>query len=83
MSTRGQKLVAADETTVLSKTFFDPIVVEDGECYRCFPDPPCANERDGLEIFSESDDLLNQFIASETVPRGRGRRFTNRDAMRS
>ena len=45
---------------VLAKSFFDPFVVEDGEGNRCLPDPPCPNESDGFEAFSESDDRLNQ-----------------------
>ena len=38
---RGRKLIAADESTILSKLFFDPIVVEDiVRATEVFPIPP-------------------------------------------
>jgi hypothetical protein len=83
MSTRYGELVAANESTILPKTCFDPIVMKDSERNRRFPDSPRTDKCDGFQVFSQSDDLLDQLIASETVPRGRGRRFTSRDAMRS
>lgn len=46
-STRSQDLFATNESTVLAKSLFDPIVVENGEGNRCFPDPSCADESDG------------------------------------
>ena len=81
MSARGRKLIAADESTVFAESFFDPTVVEDGEGNGCFPNPPYTNERDGFEVFGKSNDLLNQFIASETGPRRRGRGFTKTSPM--
>ena len=51
-------------------------MVEDGEGDGGFPNPPCTDEGNGFEVFSESDNLLNQLVTPETVPRGRGRRFT-------
>ena len=76
MGTRRRKLIAADKSTVLPESFFDPIVVEGSEGNRCFPDPSCADEGDGFEVFSQPDDLLNQVAASETGLRRRGRGFT-------
>jgi hypothetical protein len=67
------ELITADKSTVVAESFFDPIVVEDLEGNRCLADPPCADESDGFEISSESDDRSNQLVASETVPRGWGR----------
>jgi hypothetical protein len=65
----------------VAKSIFNPIVVEDGESNGRLPDASCADESDGFEVFSEPDDLFNQFVTSETVPRRRGREFTRRDAM--
>jgi hypothetical protein len=73
-------LVTADKSTVFAKSFFDVIMVQDGERNSRFPDPPGADESDRFKVLSESDYLHNQIIASETVPRWRGRRFTRRDA---
>jgi hypothetical protein len=82
MGTRSRKLIAADNPTVLAEPFFDPLVVEDSERNRRLPDPPCTNESDRFEVFGESDNLLNQFLAPEAVPRGWGRQFTNRHATK-
>ena len=78
---RSGKLIAADESTVPAKPFLDPIVVKDGECDRRLSNPPCTNESDGFDTFSESNDLLDELAASETVPRRRRRGFTKRRAM--
>ena len=76
MSARGGELVATDEPAVISKPFLGPIVVEDGQGNGCFPDPPWADESDWCEIFCEADDLLDQFVATETGPRSWGRWFS-------
>ena len=81
MSVRSWKLITADESTVPAKSFFDSIVVEDGEGDGGFPNPPCADEGDGFEVFSKSDDLVDQFITSKTIPWRRGRQFAKRDTM--
>ena len=81
MSARARELIATDESTILAKTSLDPIVVEDGESNRCFPDPPWADESDRFQVFGDPDDLLHQFIASKTVPWGRGRRFSSRNPI--
>ena len=73
MGTRRRELIATDESSVFAKSSFDPIVVKDGEGDGCFPDSPCTDESDGFQVFGESDDLLDQFIAPETMPWGRGR----------
>jgi hypothetical protein len=70
---RSRKLITAHESTVFTKSYFNPIVVEDGEGNGCFSNPPCTDESDGLEVIGKPNDLLNQVIASETVPRRRGR----------
>jgi hypothetical protein len=73
MRTRSWELVATDESTVIAKPGLDAIVVKDGESDGCFPDPPCANEGDGFEVFGETNELLDQLVASETGPGWRGR----------
>ena len=80
---RSWKLITGDESTVLSKSLFDPLVVEDSEGNRRLSDPSRPDESDGLEAFSKFDDRLNQLIASEKVPRRWGRQFTTRHAMKT
>jgi hypothetical protein len=82
MSAGSGKLVTANESTVVAEFLFDLIMMEDCEGDRCLPDPPCADESDRFEVFSEFDDLFNQLVTSKTIPRGRGRRFTRRDATK-
>jgi hypothetical protein len=59
MSARSRKLITTNKSSVIAKSIFDPIVVEDGEGDRRFPDPPCTDESNGFEVLSESSDLLN------------------------
>ena len=73
MTARGRELVATDEPAVVSEPFLDAIMVEDGQSERCFPNPAWTDESGWSEIFSETDDLLNQLVASETDPRPRWR----------
>ena len=73
MSARRRELITANESTVVAEPFFHPIVMKGGEGNGRFPDSPCTDESDGFEVFSESDDPLDQLVSSETVPRGRGR----------
>jgi hypothetical protein len=73
MSTRSWELVTTNEPAVLAESLLDAIVVEDSQGDRCLPDPPYTKESDGCEIFGETDNLLDQLVASETDPWGRGR----------
>ena len=68
MSARGGEFVATDEPAVVSKPLLDTIVVEDSQGDGCFPDPPRTDESDGCEIFSETNDLVDQLVASKTGP---------------
>ena len=70
---RGGELVATDEPAVIPKPFLDAIVVKDGQGDGCFPDPPCTEESDSREVFSETNYLVDQFVASKTGVRWRGR----------
>ena len=69
MSTRGGELVAADESAVMSEPFLDATVVEDSKSDKCLPDPPWTDESDRGQVFCKADDLLHQFVTSETGPR--------------
>ena len=64
--TRCWKLFTADKLTVHAKPLFNPIVIEDFESNKHLPDPTCANESDGFEVFSEFDYLFDLLTASET-----------------
>ena len=69
----GRELVAADESAIVTKLVLDSRVVEDLQCDRRLPNPPCTDESDRLEVFSETDDGLDEFVASETCPGWWGR----------
>ena len=81
MSTRGRELIAADESTIVAEPLLDPVVVEDGKSNRRFPDSACTDEGDWSEIFGETDDALDELLASEAGPRRLGRQFSERDAV--
>ena len=66
MSTGTSELVATDESTVVTDSLFDAIVMEDGKSDGCLADSADPNESGGCEVF---DDLLNQLVMSETGPR--------------
>jgi hypothetical protein len=74
-------LVTAYETTVVSKTFSDAIVVKGGQGNRGLSDSAWTNESDGFEVFCKINNLLNQAITTETGPGWRGRQLANEDAM--
>ena len=79
MDTRSRELIATNEPAVIAKPALDPIVVEDSEGNGCLPNASCADKSNGLKVFSESDNLLDQFIASEAGPGPWGRRFSQKD----
>ena len=74
----GRELVAADESTLVTETLLDAILMEDGESDGCFSDPPWTDESDWGEFFSEIDDLLDQLATSETGSWRWRRRFPKR-----
>ena len=76
MSTRGGKLVATDESTVIAKPLLDPIVMKNGEGNGGLADSARTNESNWGEILSEIDYLLDQLVTSEEDPRRWGRRFS-------
>ena len=76
MSAGCRELVATDEPAVVSKPLHDAIVVEDSQGNGRFSDPPCADESDWSEVFHETNEICDQFIASETGSRRRRWGFT-------
>ena len=81
MGARSWELVTADESAVIAEPVFNPIVVEDLECDGCFSNSACTDESDGLEVFGETDDRLDYFVASKTSAWWRRRQFTKRSPM--
>ena len=79
VGTRSRELIATNESAVITKPILDPIVVEHGKGDGRFPNPPCADESNRFEVFSQTGNLLDQFAASETGPGRRRRRFSKRD----
>ena len=73
MCARSRELITTDESTVITKPVLDAIVVEDGESDRGFSNTPCANESNGFEVLCETNDLLDEVVASETGPERWGR----------
>ena len=59
MGTGGGELVAADEPAVVAKSLLDPILVENGQGDRGFPNSASADESDWMKVFGEMNDLLN------------------------
>ena len=72
----GWELVTSDKPTILAKSLFDAVVMKNGQSDGCFADSASTEESDWSQVFGETDDFLDQFVASETGPRRRGRRFT-------
>ena len=63
-------MITTYESTVVTESFFDAIVVEDRQSDGRLPDSASANESDRCEVFGQTDD---QLAASEAGPRCRGR----------
>ena len=76
MGARCGELVAADETTIVSESPLDEIVVEDDQGNGRLPDSPWTDQSDRGEGFYETDDLLDLLLTAETGPRWRGRRLS-------
>jgi hypothetical protein len=69
MSERGGEFVATDEPTVMAKPLLDAIVVEDGQSDGGLSNSAGTDESDGREVFCETNDLLDQLVASKDGPR--------------
>ena len=73
MNTRGGKLIATDEATVVPESVFDAVMMEDGQSDGCLANPASTNESDGCEVFRQTYDLLDQFVTSKAGSRCWGR----------
>ena len=73
MNAGGRELVATDESTVVTETFLDVIMMEDSESDGRFSDSPWTDECNWSVIFREINDLFDQLVTSETGPRWWGR----------
>ena len=69
MRERGGELVAADESTVFTKTLLDASIMEDGQSGACLANSAGTDESDWGQVFYQNDDLLGQLSASEVGPR--------------
>ena len=75
MGGRGGELVAPNKSSVMAKSLFDPIVVEDGQGDRCLADSTSTDESDWNKPFGEIDHLLDQLVTAEEGPWWQRRRF--------
>ena len=71
MSTRCGELVATDEPAVVAEPCFDAIVTKDSQGDRSLANPAGTNEGNRREVFYETDDLVDQLVASKEDPRWR------------
>ena len=62
---RGSDLVTTDESTVIAKPLLDATVVEDSEGDGSLADSAGTDESDGSEAPCETNDLLDQLVASK------------------
>ena len=76
MSDGGRELVTSNEPTILAKPLLDAMVMKNGQSDRCLADSANTDESDWSQVFGETNDPLNQLVASETGPWCPGRRFT-------
>jgi len=76
MCGRGREFVTPDESTVVTKSLLDPVVVEDGQGDRGLPDSARTNEGDWSKPLGEIDYLLDQLVTSEEGPWGQRWRFS-------
>ena len=76
MGKGGGELVASDEAPIVTETLLDAVVVEDCESDGCLADPSWTDQSNWGQVFSETNNLLNQIIASTAGPWRWGRGFT-------
>jgi len=82
MSGQGKELIATDKSTVVTKPLLDAVVVQDGQSDGRLADPASTDESNWGEIFRETDDLLDQLVASEEDSRWRGWGFSGYTRLR-
>ena len=70
------ELVTTDEPPVVAKPLLNAIVVEDSQRDRRFANPTYTNEGDRTEAFGKADNVFDEVLASEAIPRWWGRGFS-------
>jgi hypothetical protein len=68
-SEQGRELIATDEPTVVVKSLLDAIIVEDSQRDGSLGNSAGTDESDRSEVFYNTNDLLDQFVASKEGPR--------------
>ena len=63
------EMIAADEPTIVTEHLFDASIVKEGQDYGCLPNPAGPDQSDWCEVLCETDDPLDQIIASKEVSR--------------
>ena len=76
MNERGWELITSDEPTIVAKPLLDALVVKNSQSDGCLANSAGTSESDWCQVFGETDDPLDQFVASETGSWRRGRQFT-------
>ena len=69
------ELVTTYESTVVTEPLLDAVVVENIQSDGRLADPAGTNESNWGQVSRETDDLLDQFVASKEIPRWRGWEF--------
>ena len=62
------ELIASDEPIILAKLPLDMTAMKSGQGDRCLAGSASTNENNRGQVFGETNDPLDQFIASETGP---------------
>jgi len=62
-------LVATDKPTIVTKSSFDAIAVEDGQSGRSLANSARTDQSDWGQGFCETNDLFDQIVASKEDPR--------------
>ena len=78
---RSWELVATNKPSVVTEPFYDTVMVEDGQCDRGLPDSTWADESNRSKMFSEANDLLDDFFTPEKGLGWRRWQFAKRDPM--
>jgi len=62
-------LVAADKPTIVTKSSFDAIVVEDGQSSGSLANSASTDQSDWAQVFCETNNYFDQVVTSEEDPR--------------
>ena len=62
---RGGESITTNESTVVTKSLLDPVVVENSQGDRGLANPPSTNQGNRGKLLGEIDYLLDQLVASK------------------